>query len=68
MSVTTQLTKNTYSQASLTLTMFVGVVALRWDVNNGVPQLPQTQSELFDYQNTRFFQKSPNSFSINTCF
>ena len=29
-----------------TPTMFVGVVALR--VDNGVPQLPQTQSEFFD--------------------
>ena len=38
-----------------TLTMFVGVVALRYQhhthhlgVDNGVPQLPQTLSEYFD--------------------
>ena len=35
-----------------TPTMFVGVVALRYQqcvVDNGVPQLSQTQSESFDY-------------------
>ena len=38
------------------VTMFVGVAALRyqhltthWGVDNGVPQLPQTQQELIDH-------------------